>query len=243
MDEAALIENLGRDFAQDLLDNRLTHFHNLILEFELLNGDCESEVFEELFRRFHGAKGTGGIFGMYPVSTIFHQLENYLTMFKANNDFDKEEVYRKMHSELDLVEKMAAAWLDGERDLYNLIADHKLSSHHDEMALILEPSKSIAEQIVSVLHENGYETTLVSDGIQAMQHLVTKPYHLLITSEQNRFINGSELISFIKITPRLSKIKTIYLTTETHHKWAGLSPDIVLKKDSTLIKRLDAAVL
>jgi len=242
MDEAAVIENLGRDFLHDLLDSRLTLFHNLIIELEALDGDCKSEVFEELFRRFHGAKGTGGIFGMYCVSTVFHQLENYLTMFKSTRPFDQEETYRKMHDELDLVEKMAIAWLNGQRDLHDLIVEHKLSSHHNEMALILEPSKTLSEQIVTVLHENGYETMLVHDGIQAMQHLVTKPYQLFITSEQNRFINGSELIGFIKITPRLSKIKTIYFTSEEKHKWTGFSPDIVLKKDSSLIKNLDLAV-
>jgi len=242
MDEAALIENLGNDFVQDLIDNRLNYFHNLLLELEKSGCDADSETYEELFRRFHGAKGTGGIFGMYCISTVFHQLESSLALFKAGHSFDSEKTLIKMRDELDLVEKMARAWLGGERDLRRIIVEHKIAEHKNESALILEPLKSVSDQIIAVLHDSGYETCLVKDGVQAMQSLFTNPCDLFITSEQNKYINGSELIGIVKLTPRLANIRTIYLTTDTSHKWPVRSPDIVIRKDSQLLQSLDAAI-
>ncbi len=244
MDEQALIESLGNDFVQDLVDNRLSFFHNLLLELEN-EGDAAvagQEVYEELFRRFHGAKGTGGIFGMYSISTVFHQLENYLTLLKSPGDHNKPAVFIKMHRELDLVEKMALAWLAGERDLRKLMVEDKASLHSNEFALVLEPMKSLANQIIATLQSNGYETTLVQDGVQAIQHLVSRPFDVFVTSEQNKYINGSELIGFMKMTPRFSTIKTIYLTTDNRRKWSAFSPDIIIKKDSSLLESFDMAV-
>jgi len=242
MDEALLIESLGIEFAHDLVDNRLTLFHNHLLALEA-GGDClDSDVYEETFRRFHGVKGTGGMYGMYCVSTVFHQLENYLMSLKEPQGLDKSDVFLRMHEELDLVDKMARAWIDGERDLRKFLTDKKSSAHANESVLILEPLKSVSDQIIAVLQDNGYETTLVKDGLQAMQSLVLRSFDLFVTSEQNRFINGSELIAFIKINPRFSSIKTIYLSTESNNKWAVCSPDIVIKKDTALISTLDSAI-
>jgi CheY-like chemotaxis protein len=242
MDEALLIENLGIEFAHDLVDNRLTLFHNQLLALEE-GGDCfDSDIYEETFRRFHGVKGTGGMYGMYCVSTVFHQLENYLMLLNKSGDHDKSDVYLKMHNELDLVDKMARAWIDGERDLRKFLIERKLSAHSNETVLILEPLKSVSDQIIAVLQDNGYETTLVNDGVKAMECLVLGSFDLFVTSEQNRFINGSELIAFIKINPRFSSIKTIYLSTESNNKWAVCAPDIIIKKDSAFIGALDAAI-
>ena len=114
--------------------------------------------------------------------------------------------------------------------------------HANEFALVLEPLKSVSNQIFAVLEDNGYETTLVSDGMEAMQSLLLRHYDLFITSEQNRFINGSELIGFIKITPRFANVKTVYLATERKNKWAVCAPDIIIKKDSSLLDTLDCAI-
>jgi len=242
MDEAALIESLGNDFAQDLVDNRLTLFHNYLLELESDVNHFNMEVYEEVFRRFHGAKGTGGIYGMYCITDLFHQLENDLVSLMAADNKGKIDIYIKMHNELDLVDRMACAWLGGERDLRKIFSESKSSLHTNELALILEPLKSVSEQIIAVLQDNGYETTLVKDGMQAMQCLVMGSFDLFVTSEQNRFINGSELIGFIKIMTRLSKIKTIYLTTENKTKWVVCPPDVIIKKDSSLLGSLDVAI-
>ncbi|MCF6323231.1 MAG: hypothetical protein L3J89_02735 [Gammaproteobacteria bacterium] len=242
MDEAALIESLGNDFAQDLVDSRITLFHNYLLELESNGCNIDMELYEEIFRRFHGAKGTGGIYGMYCITTVFHQLENLLTLIRSPDNGNHQQLFVKMHGELDLVEKMARAWLDGERDLRKLFHEGKASMHSNESALVLEPLRSVSNQIVAVLEDNGYEATLVSDGMEAMQSLLLRPYDLFITSEQNRFINGSELIGFIKITPRFANVKTVYLTTEQKSKWAVCAPDIIIKKDSSLLNALDCAI-
>jgi len=210
MDEAALIEGLGNDFAQDLIDSRITLFHNHLLELESHGSNIDMGLYEEIFRRFHGVKGTGGIYGMYCITTIFHQLENFLMLVKSPDNVNRREVFLKMHDKLDLVEKMASSWLAGERDLWKL--------------------------------DNGYETTLVNNGMDAMQSLLLWPYDLFITSEQNRFLNGSELIGFIKITPRFSKVKTVYLTTEEKSTWTVYEPDVIVKKDSSLLNALDSAI-
>ncbi len=242
MDEAALIEGLGNDFAQDLVDSRITLFHNYLLELESNGCNLDMGLYEEVFRRFHGAKGTGGIYSMHCITTAFHQLENLLTLIRSPDNGNHRELFVKMHDELDLVEKMAHAWLDGERDLRKIFQERKASMHSHESALVLEPLKSVSNQIVAVLEDNGYEATLVSDGLEAMQSLLLRPYDLFITSEQNRFINGSELIGFIKITPRFSKLKTVYLTTEQKNEWAVYAPDIIIKKDSSLFSTLDYAI-
>ena len=79
MDEALLIESLGIEFAHDLVDNRLTLFHNQLLALEDGGAPFDNDLYEDTFRRFHGVKGTGGMYGMYCVSTVFHQLQNYLS--------------------------------------------------------------------------------------------------------------------------------------------------------------------
>jgi len=242
MDEVALIESLGNDFAQDLVDNRLTLFHNYLLELESNGNNIDMDIYEEVFRRFHGAKGTGGIYGMYCITSVFHQLENLLVLVKSGEQHENTDVFLKMHRELDLVERMALAWLSGERDLRKLFSEDKALMHSNESALVLEPLKCVSDQIVAVLQDNGYETTLVNDGMQAMQSLVLRSYDLFVTSEQNRFINGSELIGFIKITPRFSNVRTIYLTTDDKSKWTSSAPDIIIKKDSSFLNALDCAI-
>ncbi len=242
MDEAALIEGLGNDFAQDLIDSRITLFHNYLLELESHGSNIDMGLYEEVFRRFHGVKGTGGIYGMYSITTIFHQLENLLMLIKLPDNGSHRDLFLKMHDKLDLVEKMASSWLAGERDLWKLFYEEKATIHSNESALVLEPLKSVSEQIIAVLQDNGYETTLVNNGMDAMQSLLLWPYDLFITSEQNRFINGSELIGFIKITPRFSKVKTVYLTTEEKSIWTVCEPDVIVKKDSSLLSALDCAI-
>lgn len=81
--------------------------------------------------------------------------------------------------------------------------------------LIVEDSATTRALIRAVIDEMGdFNTVEAASGFEALKILPTEEFSLVITDVNMPDINGLELISFIKNTPRYSHIPLIIVSTE-----------------------------
>ena len=86
---------------------------------------------------------------------------------------------------------------------------------HMKAILIVEDSATTRSLIRAVVEEAGnFETIEAATGFEALKHLPSRSFDLIITDINMPDINGLELINFVKTNPRYSHIPTIIISTE-----------------------------
>lgn len=82
----ALLANMRAEFL-DEFPERCGHLEDLVLSLE--KSPANHETFNELYRKVHSLKGSGGTHGLNIVTTVCHQLETRLTDAAAKQAFGK----------------------------------------------------------------------------------------------------------------------------------------------------------
>jgi PleD family two-component response regulator len=90
--------------------------------------------------------------------------------------------------------------------------------HRVQSILVVDDSKTMTAIVARILKVAGFsEVDRVHDGASALDMLQQKHYDLVITDWIMEPINGPVLIKIIRADARLSKVRTILITT-LHNK-------------------------
>lgn len=100
--------------------------------------------------------------------------------------------------------------------------------------LVVDDSFTTRTLEKSILEANGYEVTLATDGLEALQKLLAGSYDLVISDVEMPRMDGFTLLAEIKKHPRLSSLPVIMVTSleknEDKQKGLDLGADAYLAK-------------
>ena len=198
------------------------------------------EDFQELYRQVHSHKGSAGTHGIHIISSICHQFENQLSKVDNNLEQISAKHIDNWLAYLDLLketsEDIAAGVTDttkAEDALSNLRNTENKTNYS---CLLVETKSSTLAIIESILKNNSFHVTVMSDGYQALGRLLTSKYDVLICGMEIAMLNGISLISSMKDSSSVNHhIPSILLTTsEFERTIRSTDPDYIIAKDTTL---------
>jgi len=245
--------NILEELQQSYLSNfpsRLEEMENLVLELE--KGTKFQENFEALYRNVHSIKGSGGTYGFTIISSICHQLEDFLSdELNDKNEIEQSKV-NIIFAHIDLLKETHDLLMHGINKFSKIEAKlHKIkqdSSSPKLRALIIDSMNNMYGQICSqILSETDIQYSTTSSSVTAIQRLIHEQFDLLITSRENPELSGTALIAAMKLDEKNKKnnfgIKFILITSNPNLDVPKeLEPDYVIVKSEGFSKNLSEAL-
>lgn len=203
--------------------------------------------FQELYRQVHSNKGSAGTHGIHIISCICHQFEDELSKVDDNLKQISGRHIDNWLAYLDLLKETSVDIAAGVTDttkvdntLSNLLnTEHKT----DYSCLLVETKSSTLAIIESILKDNSFHVTVMSDGYQALGRLLTTKYDILICGMEIAMLNGISLISAMKDSSSVNNhIPSVLLTTsEFERTIRSTDPDFIIAKNTKLPLAFDKA--
>jgi len=221
------------------LPERLGLFEQLLLDST--QSDDPIAVTQALCREVHSVKGAAGTHGIPVITSICHHFEDQLQ--RSSDDY-LDHCLRY----IDLLRETTETAQNPNPD-FTLI-ESTLHSLRDEFTdcryhgLVVETSKHIAMIEQNVLQAYPIEVTIVNDGMEALQRLLSEKFDLLITSYEIHSLNGLALISAIRTAETINQnIKSVLITSKQKKVFTrGCKPDKIIYKDANMVDTLTDAL-
>jgi len=209
---------------------------------ELRSEPSFAAAFDELYRHTHNIKGTSGTYGLNVLNTICHNFEDLLHhidhTYSNINDARIDEGLKY----IDLMREDSLTFntehYDSEKIKRDLQATGKSFKKEVIKGLFVDRSRigiRYCEQSLAILP---VKLAIATNGIEALQRLLTEKFDFLITGKELVSLNGIALISALRSSEtKNAKIKTILITSTSNIKlpYPGMV-DYVIKKDSEMAK-------
>ena len=229
------------EMRQGYLHSFPAHLNDMEAQILSLEKDVDfKENFDALYRKVHSLKGSGGTYGFTIISSICHQLEDFLTdEVDGGTNIDQSKI-NVIFSHVDIL-----------KDAYDLLVEkktnfteiekalHKLKQQGSESALrvlIIGSLKNMYGQICAQVLSDRNVSYTATDTISAIQRLQHEPFDLLITSQENKVLNGTSLIAAIKLSKQNRGMKYILLTSNSN-----IDVPVELKPEYIIEKKADFA--
>ncbi len=176
-----------------------------------------AQAFDELFRCVHSIKGSAGIHGLIMVSTICHELEDCLTLAGSVRKEIPEAKISIMLQLIDLVRRAVDIGQDARPDFREIESGlddlRKLSLKSLQPVLLVESGYG-ALLVQEALRELPVQVTVETDGLKALQRLLTTRFACVITANEVKSLNGFALLAALRASGVHNKnIKSILLTS------------------------------
>jgi len=231
----------------DELPERCDGFDNLILALEAKPDD--SETFNELFRRVHSLKGTGGTFGLPIITSICHLLESFLSETASRNGFDEGFATRAL-AHVDLLRRVEAPGRVENGDYSAIEAELEVlrlaTLQSRKACLIAESSTVMARIYQKALDDLAVQVTLVDNGLAALEHLLREPFDFVIVGRELKELNGIALMAALRAAQGINRdilvILVILVTSNRDGVPAHASFNAILARDQNLVSGLVAAI-
>lgn len=216
-----LLENLREGFLDDL-PGRVN-----LIESEVM-ASKNVGTYDELFRMVHSLKGSAGSYDYHVITKIAHDMEDVMLLLLQKNKFGSSstiEILLKfidlLRDTTELLRETKAAPLDIDERLEVL---RGLVFKESLNVLVLEPSKLYAEIIGYSLQGGSINFTFVTNGLQALDHLLQNKYDLLITSLESSRLNGDALVAALRLLHNFNRnIKVVLITSQSRDKIVNLT--------------------
>lgn len=236
-----------RDQFLEELGERLDAIEGLLLELE--REGIPPEAIQELFRRIHSIKGSGGTHGLYDLTTVCHRMEDLLTAQEGKAHFPPAAAQALLGC-LDLLREVRRRAMAGEGSLPDLEARmealRSTQAKRRPRALVVEDTRVFSGLCRTLLEEEGFEVRLHSDGYQALLPALREPFSLILTGAEVPGLGGLALIASVKLSSLVNaKTPCILLTANRGRRetqGTGLGPDHILLKDMHLLDHLRVLV-
>lgn len=242
--EQVLID-LQKNYLEDL-PFRFDEIERIILLLE--NSSTLGEEFVELLRVVHSLKGSAGTYSFSVVSRICHLMEDTLKHIADNHGALTDAFISAWLSYVDLMRKTQQLLLEGESDFEEVLSlaqeiDANLYSD-DIRCLIIDPSRFASLIYQKSLSDLPMRFTVESDGIRALERLVTERWDVLITSMEVPLLNGPTIIAVCRLSAGLNeKLKTVLVTSKSNLELSDIQkPDCVVKRGAGLADDLQQSV-
>lgn len=193
---------------------KLDQLDNLL--FGLEKNGFDSESFNTLYRIVHSLKGSGGTHGLHIITTICHQLEDFLGSLNSQTKFTPELINFCL-SYVDLL-RTATKQIQIDQDDFQEI-ENKLPLLRQQFSkkqftvLIVDNSKLSTQIYLQLFSKMSVNTVAMSDGLQALTRALTEHFDLLITGNEIPSLTGAAIIGALRLSnsPN-SHIKSILIT-------------------------------
>jgi len=233
---ATLLAEMRRSFLEELPD-RCDDLENLVLRLE---HGADLQTFNELYRRVHSLKGTGGTQGVPVITSICHHLENRLNSWTENMDVDAALDY------IDLLKKVASISGDEPdyRPVENALASLEARKEHTQSTvLIAESSKMMIKLYQGALNAASARSTLVGDGLLALQYLIHGKFDAIIIARELESLNGLAVVAALRASegPN-SDIPVILVTSSREPVPDHLNITRILNRGQKLMSELQGAL-
>jgi CheY-like chemotaxis protein/HPt (histidine-containing phosphotransfer) domain-containing protein len=239
----ALLLQMRDDFLQQLAE-RCDRLDELILKLE--KDPVDREAFNELFRGVHSLKGSGGTLGLSIITTICHQLENYLTETDAQKGFGSEFATRAL-AYVDLVRRIEALAQQDNPDFKMIEGDldtlRQAMLQSRRTGLIAESSGTMSEFYKHALQELPVQLVVENNGLIALERLLHESFDFVIVGREIDGLNGIALMLALRENKSRNKDIPAILVSSTS---AGISKDAgfnaILPRDKHLAANLQLAL-
>ncbi|MDH5256731.1 MAG: Hpt domain-containing protein [Gammaproteobacteria bacterium] len=229
------------------IPNHLEEMENLILSME--KGENYQENFEALYRKAHSLKGSGGTYGFSIITSICHQMEDYIGDTMRDSTLVNKHTINNIFKYIDILKDTYTLLLNGNDDFSEIEAKLKnLKSvvfTHEINGLLVGSTKNMYEQICMKVFEtcNAHCTT-IDNGMGALQRLLHEHFDFIVTSRENPDLSGPALIAALKLNQRKgSRIKTILITSNSSTDTCDATkPDFIIAKDRNFDHNLSEAI-
>lgn len=235
-----ILSALRADFI-DSLGGKCFQLEHLILE--LSGHDKHCSQFEEAFRLVHNLKGAGGTHGFPLISSICHHMEDILTQ-SAPNTFDFD-VINQLLKNLDVLHQFSKLNLtespDAVDELTHVFQELKRQQTSQlASVMVVETSKAMSLLLQTFLHEMQLKTTLMHDGVQALQRLLHEPYDLLIVAAELPVLKGPALVSALQLNQGTNAaIPVVLISSQVQSLSAYLTGVYVYSRSPQLTQQLE----
>ncbi len=173
------------------------------------------EQFNELYRNVHSLKGSGGTYGLGIITTICHQLENFIT--ESAGRFDDTFVSHALAYN-DLVRKVAASAQQKKPDYAPLeveletIQAQRLQTRR--AVLVADPSLLMMKLYQKALIKLPLQLAFVGDGLIALERLMRERFDFMIIARELKNLNGVAVTAALRLSgSRNQNIPIIMVTS------------------------------
>lgn len=223
----------------DELPERFDALEQATFNLENAPADGFEAAFEELYRRVHSLKGSGGIFGLNIISVICHQLESFLDSRRTRFDGIAASAVLNYVDLLRQVPVCAAAANPdyGEIEV-RLAAMASAENGRRGKALLIEPSNLMRSLYEQALLPYPIESVTAISAAEAAALLVAEDFDLLILSGELPDSSGTEMIAQLRRSNNINHGKpAILVTSSVHPAPPGLGL-IEIQRDMNLLPAL-----
>jgi len=232
-----LLDELKKNYISDL-PMKFDELELLILKVK--DKTNYKEDLAELFRKVHSLKGSAGTHGLHDISKVCHRFEDHLRAIDNHQiDFDLSDA-NKWIAHIDLIRRIlelykqdANATIDIESELASIT---RAQAEQPYLGLIVDQSRTNGMFYQSVLSSLPIQFTLMTDGYNALDLLLSNRFDLLVTSMELKKLNGLALIGAVKLANGVSKnIKTIMVTSNPK----GIAEKMNTDPDKLIVRSAD----
>ncbi|MDO8890903.1 MAG: Hpt domain-containing protein [Sulfurimicrobium sp.] len=252
MNNAEMVQDLIKEFRLSFLaelPERLDNLEQLLLLLEA-GGEGAQDSFNALYRGVHSIKGSGGTFGLHIITSICHEMEDYLNLAPLDLPRLDRLFIDNCLRFVDLIRAVTELANAGSADFSTI--ESRLTALHDEVflrklsALVVVNSKLTRIMCHEVLQSAGIRFVDEMDGMSALSRAMTQHFDFLLVSSELPLLKGEAMIASLRLSETENKrIKTVLICSniaaESRRK-RDIDPDFVLQRNAQLLPNLKQVV-
>lgn len=244
-----LLSKLRQSYVAGILTH-LEEMENMVLNIE--NKHEFQENFDALYRKAHSLKGSGATYDYPIITTVCHQMEDFLTEELQNQNQANEKNINTVFAYIDILKEIHELLINESDNFFSIEKQlESLKKQNPKVrAMLIEPPEKMYKEICTqALKEANIHYSTTTSGITALQRLLNESFDLLITPRENPELSGIALVAALKINKRCNvNIESIIITSNPNIDIprALQSSHIILKGmnfPEELTKTLDAIAL
>ncbi|NOX43582.1 MAG: response regulator [Gammaproteobacteria bacterium] len=217
------------------LPERCQLIENLVLKLKT-DPDYQS-IYQALYREIHSMKGSAGTHGIAIITKICHEFEELLNLISGGCETINDSLIDDCLAYVDLIRDAVELEQNGSTDIeaisLKLEKIRSQSSPKIYCCLVVDSSKSRGELYKEALAELPINISVLDNGHNALQSLLTDEYDILITSKELPSLNGIALIQALRASGSINQdIYTVLLTIDSDDSDV---PNCTIRKDSGLL--------
>jgi len=205
-------------------------------------------TFGEAYRKVHSLKGSAGTFGVPIVSKISHQLEEFLNLAAANPAAITHGALDKCLAHVDLMRQARDLVMRGVEHFQEV--EERLDALRATLlgdrysVLIVETSKVNVKLCCEILSGFPVHVTVLDNGIHALERLLHERYHILVTGQELKMLNGLALVAAVRLSNRHNQnIKAILLSSQKQRLFRrDTDPDHMIPRDAKFPQNLSTVI-
>lgn len=232
----AMLAQLRQAFLAEM-PGRCDEIEDLVLKLETEKDN--QAFFQDLYRKVHSLKGSGGTHGLSLVTSICHHLENHLTEFQGKLDGDRATAAL---AHVDLLRRVAACGGEG-ADLASIEESlgrlQKAATLGRRAILVAESSRAMLGMYKQALANLPLQVTCVDDGLAALQALMHQRFNYVVLSGELKELNGIAVAAALRASGGSNANLPVILISSNRKTVPGyLHIQEVVPRDKNLLPRL-----